>query len=216
MVEGNDVIKSVVFVFGQYEQLAVHVVWNGQDEEHDVDLVGTVPASLAAFLACQAFDPDIIISAGTAGGFKAKGAAIGDVFVSTNKMYHDRRIPLPGFDKMGLGYTDSIPTPHLREALNLKAGIVTSGNSLDYTDADMEIMIKHGAAVKEMEAAAIAWVANLFKKPMFCVKAITDIVDGDRATQEEFLENFNAATAALQQTLPKVLQFMSGKGLAEL
>jgi len=91
-----------------------------------------------------------------------------------------------------------------------------AGNSLDYTDMDMQIMTKHGAAVKEMEAAAIAWVANLFKKPMFCVKAITDIVDGDRATQEEFLENFNAATAALQQTLPRVLQFISGKGLSEL
>jgi len=57
---------------GQYEQLAVHVVWNGQDQQHDVDLIGTVPASLATFLACQAFNPDLIISAGTAGGFKAR------------------------------------------------------------------------------------------------------------------------------------------------
>jgi hypothetical protein len=33
-----------------------------------------------------------------------QGAAIGDVFVSTGKMHHDRRIPLPGFDKqVGLG-----------------------------------------------------------------------------------------------------------------
>ena len=30
----------------------------------------------------------------------AQGAGIGDVFVSTGKMHHDRRIPLPGFDKM--------------------------------------------------------------------------------------------------------------------
>jgi hypothetical protein len=28
-----------------------------------------------------------------------QGAGIGDVFVSTGKMHHDRRIPLPGFDK---------------------------------------------------------------------------------------------------------------------
>lgn len=28
-----------------------------------------------------------------------QGASIGDVFVSTGKMHHDRRIPLPGFDK---------------------------------------------------------------------------------------------------------------------
>ena len=33
---------------------------------------------------------------GTAGGFKSKGAAIGDAFVSTQVANHDRRIPIPG------------------------------------------------------------------------------------------------------------------------
>lgn len=147
----------------------------------------------------------------------------------------------------GLGYADSTPTPKLQQALNLKAGVVTSGgcsvcfdglhhnkgtrsrvvaclhcshllpgNSLDYTDKDMQIMTQHKAVVKEMEAAAIAWVAQLFKKPMFCVKAVTDIVDGDKATQEEFLDNLHSAAAALQQVLPKVLEFVSGKTLREL
>lgn len=57
---------------GKHAGLDVHVVWNGRDAEHGVDLVGTVPASLSTYLACQAFNPDLIISAGTAGGFKAK------------------------------------------------------------------------------------------------------------------------------------------------
>ena len=39
-----------------------------------------------------------------------------------------------------------------------------------------------GAAVKEMEAAAVAYVAALFGTPLLAVKAITDIVDGERAT----------------------------------
>ena len=39
-------------------------------------------------------------------------------------------------------------------------------------------------AVKEMEAAAIAWVCSLYAKPLICVKAITDIVDGGRCVQE--------------------------------
>jgi 5'-methylthioadenosine nucleosidase len=145
-----------------------------------------------------------------------QGAAIGDVFVSTGKLHHDRRIPLPGFDKYGVGYAASVPTPQLQQALALKPGIVTSGDSLDYCKEDMDIMVKHGAAVKEMEAASIAWVAALYKKPMFCVKAITDIVDGDRPTQDEFLENLNAAAAALQGMLPQVLQFIAGKQLSEL
>jgi hypothetical protein len=55
----------------------VHVVWSGHDKKHNVDLVGTVPASLATYLACQAFNPDLIISAGTAGGFKARVSRAG-------------------------------------------------------------------------------------------------------------------------------------------
>lgn len=115
-----------------------------------------------------------------------------------------------------MGYAASVPTPQLQQALGLKPGIVTSGDSLDYCKEDMDIMVKHGAAVKEMEAASIAWVAALYKKPMFCVKAITDIVDGDRPTQDEFLENLNAAAAALQRTVPEVLQFLAGKQLSQL
>ncbi len=58
--------------------------------------------------------------------------------------------------------------------------MVSSGNSLDYSAEDMAAMLLHEAAVKEMEAAAIAWAADMFGRPMFCVKAVTDIVDGER------------------------------------
>jgi len=36
------------------------------------------------------------------------------------------------------------------------------------------------ASVKDMEAAAIAWVAKLSNTPFFALKIVTDIVDGDR------------------------------------
>ena len=36
---------------------------------------------------------------------------------------------------------------------------------------------------QEMEAAAVAWSADLFGCPVFCIKSITDIVDGDRPAQ---------------------------------
>ena len=58
------------------------------------------------------------------------------------------------------------PTPPIhppQAALGLKSGVVSSGNSLDYTDKCMEIMTGHGAALKEMEAAAIAWACALYK-----------------------------------------------------
>jgi hypothetical protein len=50
----------------------VHVVWNGKCATTGVDNVGTVPASLSTYLALQAFQPDLVISAGTAGGFKSQ------------------------------------------------------------------------------------------------------------------------------------------------
>ena len=70
--------------------------------------------------------------------------------------------------------------------------------------------------VKEMEAASIAWAANLFGKPLLCVKAITDIVDGERAAADEFLENLNAAAAALQGMVPRVIKFVAGRPLDQL
>eukprot|EP00803_Ostreobium_quekettii_P008206 evm.model.scf_1725EXC.2 EVM.evm.TU.scf_1725EXC.2 scf_1725EXC:17751-21773(-) len=201
---------------GEFSGLKVTVVHSGTCRTHGVDNIGTVAAGLTTYLALLEFSPDLVISAGTAGGFNAKGACIGDVFVSSACVNHDRRIEIPGFKEYGLGLTHSYSTANLRAALGLKSGVVSSGNSLDYTDKCMEIMKGSDAAVKEMEAAAVAWAAQLFQKPMFCAKSITDIVDGDRPAHEEFLENLQTAAAALQSTLPKILEFVSGKKLSQL
>lgn len=194
----------------------IHLVCFGKCRETGMDNVGTVPAALTAYLAIQAFQPDVVISTGTAGGFASRGAAIADVFVSTASLNHDRRIPIPGFDIYGVGKYDALPTPNLRAALGLKAGVVSSGNSLDYTAEDMARMVEHEAAVKEMEAAAVAWTASLFRCPFFCVKAVTDIVDGDRPAADEFLENLHKAAEALQEVVPRVLEFIAGKSYSEL
>ncbi|KAI8473856.1 MAG: nucleoside phosphorylase domain-containing protein [Monoraphidium minutum] len=202
---------------GAYAGLTLHAVWTGRDAAYGVDHVGTVPASLAAYVSLQAWPgTDLVISAGTAGGFRSQGAAIGDVFVSTGKMHHDRRIPLPGFDKYGIGFIESVPTPNMCAALGLKAGIVSTGDSLDAVEADMAIMVEHGVAVKEMEAGSVAWVAALFGKPALCIKAITDIVDGGRPAADEFQEHLNTAAAAIQATLPRVAEFLGGRALDEL
>ena len=75
---------------------------------------------------------------------------------------------------------------------------MSSGNSLDYSKEDWDQLSSIGAAVKEMEAAGISWVTHLHDVPFLALKAITDIVDGDRPAQEEFLENLHAAAKALQ------------------
>ena len=46
-----------------------------------------------------------------------QGAAIGDVFLGSAVINHDRRIPLPAFDKYGLGHAALLATPHLQVGL---------------------------------------------------------------------------------------------------
>lgn len=103
-----------------------------------------------------------------------------------------------GFDKYGIGHYDCCATPNLQSALGLEGGCVTTGNCLGWVQEDMDVMTEHAAVAKEMEGAAIGWVCDMFSVPFFCVKAITDIVDGDRPSHEEFLENLASAAKALQ------------------
>lgn len=70
-------------------------------------------AAISAFIAVTQFHPDVIVNAGTAGGFRKYGAAIGDAWIGTQFFNHDRRIPIPGFDVYGKGGYAAFPTPNL-------------------------------------------------------------------------------------------------------
>eukprot|EP01031_Cornospumella_fuschlensis_P024628 gene24629-29756_t len=197
----------------------VSVIVFGKDRRFNVDSVGTTAAALATYIAIKEFNPDLILSTGTAGGFKRVGAQIGDCFVGTTFVHHDRRIAIPGFDAYGIGQRHGPSCFNLikeRSDLGLKSGVVTSGNSLDYHDMDMKIMVDCNAAVKEMEVASIAYVADHARIPVMAIKVVTDIVDGDRPSHEEFLENLHAASRSLQDHLPKVVKYIGGKKISDL
>lgn len=133
---------------GKVGGLEVIVVHNGKCKTTTVDNIGTVAASLTTFLALKHFTPDLLINAGTAGGFKSQGAEIGDVFLSLSCVNHDRRIPMAPYQEYGVGMKHSVSAPNLKEHLDLKTGVVTTGNSFDYTSTCMEIMKQHMASVK--------------------------------------------------------------------
>lgn len=67
-----------------------------------------------------------------------------------------------------------------------------------------------------MEGAALAWTSELHGVPFFCVKVITDLVDGDRPTEDEFLENLHTAVVSLQNAMPRVIKFVAGKIVSDL
>ncbi|XP_020240774.1 5'-methylthioadenosine/S-adenosylhomocysteine nucleosidase 2-like, partial [Asparagus officinalis] len=182
---------------GKYKDLNINLVWPGKDSTFGVDNVGTVPAALVTYASIQAIKPDLIINAGTAGGFKVKGASLGDVYVTSDVAFHDRRIPIPVFDLYGTGARCTFGTPNLVKDLNMKVGKLSTGDSLDMSPHDESAILANDATVKDMEAAAIGYVADLFSVPVICVKAVTDIIDGDKPTSEEFLQNLVSVTAKL-------------------
>lgn len=208
---------------GKRNDCDLTVITNGKDAVHGVDNVGTVPASLAAFLALQKLQAgpvpaDLLINAGTCGGFRRKGAAIGDVFLTTAVANHDRRIVIPGtgFASYGVGRRDSVSVATLASHLDAKLGVCSTGNSLDFHELDSQHMLENDASVKDMEAAAIAWSAEMWSTPYFGVKVVTDIVDGDKPSHEEFMENLGTAAMSLQGALPQVIDFICGKKHDEL
>jgi 5'-methylthioadenosine nucleosidase len=217
---------------GTHNGAKVTVITNGKDTVYNtgVDNVGTVPAALATYLALHKLKDsvDLLINAGTSGGFKRKGAAIGDVFLTTAVSHHDRRIAIPGFTSYGVGRLDSkesvdsepsetmINPAKLAELLKFKTGVVSTGNSLDKTEECDKHMLSNDASVKDMEAAAIAWSCALLQKPFLGVKVVTDIVDGDVPAQDEFLANLGTAAKSLQEALPRVLDAVIGKTYSDL
>ena len=58
-------------------------------------------------------------------------------------------------------------------------------------------MDANDACTKDMEAAAIAWVTEQTKTPLIGIKVVTDIADGGKLVQEEFLENLATAAKSL-------------------
>lgn len=188
----------------------INIVLNGKCRKYSVDQIGTQPATLIAHLGIEKLKPDLIINAGTAGGYKSHNAKVGDVYLSNKHVcFHDRRINIPVFDEFGIGYYPCLPSEQLAKTLNTRIGIVTSGNSLDYTEADMQIIRKINGEVKDMEAAAIAWIASIYNIPFLAIKSITDIVDGEKPTEEEFLQNLSYASDILSKKTIELLKYIA-------
>jgi nucleoside phosphorylase len=205
------------------ETVQVTVITNGKDSVYHTEAcnVGTIAAATITMMALQKEIPDIYINAGTAGGFQRHGATIGDIYVVTSFTFHDRRIPIPGYDTYGIGKRSStINVPAILQHYSTwKSGICTTGDSLDKTAECDVIMEQSQASVKDMEGAAIAWVVAMYSKQLTkfgSIKVITDIVDGTQPTHEEFLANLQKASEQLQHALPLMLDYIAAKELDEL
>ncbi len=193
------------------------IALNGRDRRYGVDSIGTDAAVLNTYAVIERFEPDMVISAGTAGGWSRAGGEIGDVYVSDRHVvHHDRRIDLPGFAEYGIGRHPVVSLRNMAAQLGLKIGVVTTGNSLDESEPDRRMIVASGAAVKDMEAASVGYVCSQMSVPFTAVKAITDLVDHPTSTAEQFDANLLMASRRLAEELLRVVDWLIPRDLAQL
>ena len=156
--------------------------------------------------------------------------------MSTKCVFHARRIPEPSktkhsnpncvvLEEYGFGHFRSPNLIGLAHAAGLKQGVVTTSDSLDTTQKDMELMMAEGATIKEMEATAVAWVCHNAGIPFAAIKSVTDIVDhieehngsnitSAASTKDMFDCNFDLAVNALKEKVCKVLKLLNNSPLS--
>jgi len=210
--------KSPMVAFhAKKENCDVYLVWNGRDKRFFVNNVATVCAAVSTYASVASFKPDLVISAGTAGGFQSSGAKIGDVYISTKSVFHHRRIPGREDDSLeeyGFGHYRSPSLQGLVKSLEIKQGVVSTSDSLDCTAQDLALMRAEGASVKDMECAACAWVCSNYKIPFVGMKSVTDIVDQEeKTTTEQFYQNLSKASDNLQIKLTAMIKLVGGTDL---
>lgn len=193
--------------------MAVRIVVNGKDPRYGADGIGTVPAALTVHAAIDSWRPDLVMSVGTAGGWQRQGTDVGDVFLAWDRfVFHDHRIDLPAFSALS---TADVRTADLRDLagdLGFGLGVVTTGDSLDESPEDRQRIVDSGAAVKDMEGAAVAWVADLHGIPVTAIKTVTDLVDHPTPTAEQFMANLATASEALERATIAALEWLASQG----
>ncbi len=189
--------------------LEVSLLSPGICAETGVDRIGPVHAAATLARALERIPCDIVVNAGTAGGFESQGQRIADLVVARDTMFHDARIALGGFDAVARAHTrlsaDDAMLARLSAALDARAGLVSTGASLDATADELALFARHGALAKEMELAALGVVCREHRRPLVALKGITDLVDHHEPTHEAFVRNLARTSARVAEAIGPLL-----------
>ena len=74
----NDPFKMQTWI-GNRNGVEIIAMTPGKSETYGCPNIGVLPASLAAYNLINHFEPDIVINAGTAGGFVGRKVSVGEV-----------------------------------------------------------------------------------------------------------------------------------------
>lgn len=201
----------------EIEGCRVGVIVNGRHPRHLVDHIGTDAATAATVLAIDRCQPDLVITAGSAGGRSGSGRRIGEVIVADQWfVHHDRRIPLPGFQELGIGRFPAVPVDNMIRELDLPHGVISTGNSFGETSEDLMMLDSSGAVAIDMESAAVASVCELFDVPVTGVRVIANFIDDGETAATEFQRELHDAAAILADALVAIVRYCAMRDIGDL
>lgn len=180
------------------------VFYKGIIGEHEVVVVrsgiGKVMAAMIATLLISHYHVDAVINTGSAGGI-GDGLNVGDLVIATELAYFDADVTAFGYSQgqmagMPLYYSTSDSLIRATEegagklGVNYHKGLIVSGDSFVSSQPKIESIKKifPDVLANEMEGAAIAQVAFVYKIPFIVIRAISDNGDEEaNVTFDEFI-----------------------------
>jgi 5'-methylthioadenosine nucleosidase len=196
----------------------ITLVVSGKCSSHGVDRIGSQGLNLLAWEALKKFEPDVLINAGTGGGFQRNGSQLGDIYLSSESIkYHDRLFfPDMFFLNYGIGSYECLEIPFIAKKMGAKVGVISTGASMLASVQEEKQMADNKAVVKDMEAAGIAEVAQMRGVPFIALKIITDLVDTLDCPQNQFTNNFGMLITRLADKVHELCSMILGENITEI
>ncbi|NIZ47566.1 5'-methylthioadenosine/adenosylhomocysteine nucleosidase [Entomospira nematocerorum] len=187
--------------------------------------IAKVNAGVVTGLALQRHTYDLVINTGVAGGLH-ESLQVGDVVVSDMVAYHDVDVrafgymlgQVPGLEPIFDSQDSSFVSSYINGVAHnhdyiVRSGLIVTGDQFIGSEDHLHQIHKHfpSALAVEMEGAAVAHVATLFKVPFIVIRAISDKADGKAPmTYEEFLELASRRSSQIVRELLYVASTKSG------
>ncbi len=181
--------------------------------------IGKVNATISTTLLLKNYDIDHVINVGSAGGLK-QDEEVGDIVISEKVVHHDVDVTAFGREygqipEMPVYFeADQMLVEKAKQILEKNgsrayAGLIASGDQFVHTAGQVDSITSHfpEALCAEMEAASVAQVCFVFKKPFIITRGLSDIYNkGSNAIQfDEYLKKAAKMSAKMCYELAQAL-----------
>ncbi len=172
---------------------------------------GKVAAAASAKYVIDRWQPQLLINAGTCGGFAGHIARGSLVTASKTVIYDieermgDQAAVIQRYStEIGTAWLEKIKLPHIHPVT-----IATGDQDLD-PEKTLFLYRQYGAVVADWESGSIAWVAARNTTPLIILRVVTDLVSRDAGEAYGNLDLYRAATHQYMMNVTEAVRQVIG------